>query len=83
MRAWIVKDALTKGIFQVNGIEKQNGIFVASGLGYLSFELYHGENKEWCRTREMAIAIAEKKRAERIKSLTKQIEKLRAIEFDV
>ena len=45
-------------------------------------ESYHGEGKEWCRTKEEAIKRAEEMRKKKICSLKKQIEKLNSLRFE-
>lgn len=44
-------------------------------------DYYHGEGKEWHRTRESAVAKAEEMRCKKIDSLKKQIEKLEKKRF--
>ena len=42
---------------------------------------FHGEGKEWHRTKEAAIAKAEEMRQKKIAGLKKQIERLEKLEF--
>ena len=43
---------------------------------------FHGEGKDWTRTKEAAAARAEEMKAKKIKSLKKQIEKLERMKFE-
>ena len=45
-------------------------------------DCYHGEGKEWHRTKEAALVRAEKMRQKKIASLKKQIEKLERMKFE-
>lgn len=80
---YITKYALTKGIFKKNAKTSYSGlnnITVKVGT-YLTY--YHGEGKEWHRTRESALARAIHMRRRKIESLEKQIEKLENMTFEV
>ena len=79
MKVWITKYALTSGI-----LEKEVKDFGDGSVREIenSFPIYyHGEGKEWHRTKESAIAKAEEMRKKKIASLKKQIEKLEKMEF--
>lgn len=79
MKVWITKYALTSGI-----LEKEVKDFGDGSVKEIenSFPIYyHGEGKEWHRTKESAIAKAEEMRKKKIASLKKQIEKLEKMEF--
>lgn len=78
--AYITKYALTEGILVV---EVQESVRAAPGtvLDTRPYrDAYSGD--EWHRTREAAIAQAEKMRAKRLASLEKQIAKLKALDFE-
>lgn len=83
MRVWITKYALTWGI-KVEEVEEYDpetiGIRPKSGTGLPRF--YHGEGKEWHRTKLEALQKAEEMRRGKIESLKKQITKLEALRFD-
>lgn len=81
MKAFITKYALTQGIYEIeaeichsinpdmiSNINRQNNC-------------YHGEGKDWHRTKESAIERANAMRATKIKNLQKQISKLEKLEF--
>lgn len=78
-KAFITKYALTDGIkeVEVEVCDEYPGMVKGSGL----FALYHGEGKEWHRTRESAVKKAEEMRVNRIASLKKQITKLEKLKF--
>lgn len=80
MRVWITKYALTTGIFEME-VESQSedgtGVY-----GKAWSDCYHGEGKEWHRTKEAALVRAEKMRQKKIASLKKRIEKLEMMKFE-
>ena len=80
--AYITKYALTTGIYSAHGEvchEISSTMFSErKNYGFLN---YHGN--EWHRTKEDAIMRAEEMRNRKIKSLEKQIEKLREMTFVV
>lgn len=79
MKVWITKYALTKGIFEME-VESQSedgkGVY-----GKVWSDGYHGEGKEWHRTKESAIRRAEEMRQKKIARLKNQIEKLEQMKF--
>lgn len=78
--AYITKYALTEGIISV---EVTLGHFpgVVREVGEARW-VYTYAGADWHRTREAAVASAEKMRAKRIASLEKQIAKLKALDFE-
>lgn len=79
MKVWIVKYALTQGLYEIEGEEYRKGCISQRNTSLPT--LYHGEGKEWCRTKEEAIHAAEEMRQKKIASLEKQIEKLKRMKF--
>lgn len=77
MRVYIVKYALTNGILETEAKETK---FVEM-INTEEFGFLHGEGKEWTRTREEAVSVAENMRAKKIASLQKQINKLENLNF--
>lgn len=73
---WVSKYALTKGILKVENAETSDDFPIIAMCGYVS---YYGN--DWHRTEAEAIARAEEMRVAKIKSLEKQITKLRAMTF--
>ena len=80
---YITKHALTQGI------EKEQGRVCEAGggsmiechpVGYSAY--YHGEGREWHRTREAAIKKAEEMRLAKIKSIKKSLAKMEALRFE-
>jgi len=82
MKAFITKFVLTAGIQEVDDAEisglSSTMISVKSLGPYANF---HGEGKEWHRTREAAVLRANVMRTAKIVNLTKQIKKLEATAF--
>lgn len=80
MKAFITKYALTEGILEKEGeINPQaRSMFCAENE---TFGYFHGEGKDWHRTREGALKRAESMRLAKIASLKKQISKLEALKL--
>lgn len=78
MKVWVTKYALTNGIEEVEVNVNEN---LASVVGARFPTYYHGEGKEWHRTREQAVKRAEDMRAARLKSLSKQVKRIEALTF--
>jgi hypothetical protein len=83
MKVWITKYALTQGIYDVEGevCTGQIDMFVQKNCGMISC-YYHGEGKEWHRTRRAAVATAKEMRDRKIASIQKKIAKLKAMTFE-
>lgn len=79
MKVWITKYALTQGIFEK---EVREGIDGSAVYGETLYESYHGEGKQWHRTKESAIKRAEEMRKDKIERLKKQIKKLERMRFE-
>jgi hypothetical protein len=84
IHVWITKDALTKGIQERDGEydSEYPRMFVVkakAGTSNLYDQYYH--NKEWHRTKELALFQAEAMRLAKIKSLERTLTKLKAIKF--
>ena len=79
MKVWISKYALTTGLYEAE-VDPSN---TCSGSVYdkKTTAFYHGEGREWHRTKEDAIKRAEEMRIKKIASLTKQIQKLENMKF--
>lgn len=79
MKYWISKYALTRGIFEIEGIHDDfgNSLQYKDNTGWLGF-YYKGEYHE---TEAAARSAAEEMRTKKIASLRKQIEKLERMEF--
>lgn len=86
MKAWITKYALTQGIIPVEGrIDPGDvNVFIVPPVGSSPFPFtsyFHG--LEWHTSRYDAMIRAEDMRKAKIKALTKQLEKLQAMTFEV
>ena len=82
MKVWITKYALTQGIIEDDAEicinTDKTGNMISCGIG----NYYHGEGKEWHKTKESAIKKSEEMRQKKIESLKKQIEKLERMRFE-
>jgi len=79
MKVFVTKYALTIGIQEVDVRECGDGMVVQGDGCYANY--YHGEGKEWHRTRESAAARAEEMRRKKIESVKKLVAKLEAMTF--
>ncbi len=72
---------MTVGIVEEEGEPSPNwpSMFVVKCKSYDAY--YHGEGKDWHRTKESAVAKAEAHRQMRLKSLRKQLAKIEALKF--
>jgi hypothetical protein len=79
LTVFVTKYALTDGIQekQVTLNESFPNMVTGSGM----FEHYHGEGKNWHRTRVGAIKRAEDMRVKKIESLQKSIKKMEQMRF--
>lgn len=79
MKVWISKYALTTGLYEVE-VELSNTF---PGMVYekKNMVFYHGEGREWHRTKEGAVKRAEEMRIRKINSLKKQIKKIENMKF--
>lgn len=81
---WVTKYALTDGVREVQGelANSSPSMFVVRSKEHGRVDgYYHGEGKEWHRTREAALARAEEMRIAKIASHEKSIAKLRKLSF--
>lgn len=82
MKVFVTKYALTQGIKEVEVEDCGNGMvrtpgFLSNGGG----RCFHGEGREWHRTKEAAVERAEKMRVDKIKSLQKSIKKIQDLKW--
>ena len=82
MKVWITKYALTQGIIEIEAEECGKGFEGMIQTKEKCPSYYHGEGKDWHRTKEDAIKKAEKIRQKKIESLKKQIKKLEEMRFE-
>jgi hypothetical protein len=82
MKVWITKYALTKGIIEVDDAQNCNDASMIRCPSLGSFAMFHGEGKEWHKTKESAIAKAEEMRVKAIATHLKSIEKLEKMRFE-
>ncbi|WP_431785830.1 hypothetical protein [Paenibacillus lactis] len=79
MKVWISKYALTTGIYEIEARETHSPNMVVDAKDSLA--MYHGEGKEWHKSKEEAIKRAEIMRKKKIESLEKQLQKLKEMKF--
>ena len=73
-KVWITKYALTKGLYEMEVVKtSEDGDSV---YGKAWYDAFHGEGKDWCRTREEAVQLAEEMRSRKINNLKKKISEL-------
>lgn len=79
---YITKYALTTGISHVLArvVKDTNGQMIEVKMG-VHIVYFHGEGKDWHRTKESAIERADEMRMKKITSLRKQIKKLESLKF--
>ena len=81
MKVWITRYALTDGILDTDAKvcfdADATGNMISCDRGY-----FHGDGRDWHRTKEAALVRAEKMRQKKIASLKKQIEKLERMKFE-
>lgn len=80
--AWITKYALSTGISE-ELVEHCNPGDMAKVVGGDWSQYFHGEGREWHRTRAGALQRAEAMRLVKIASLQKQIAKLEKLRFEL
>jgi hypothetical protein len=77
MNVFVTKWALSHGIIKMQVTDCGNGMVKGPG----PWDFFHGEGRDWHRTREAACDAAVAMRVKKIVSLQKQIEKLGKLEF--
>ena len=79
MKVWITKYALTQGIYEANvTLSASPSMVCGSGV----FEHYHGEGKEWHRTKEQAVNKARDMQTAKLASLAKSIARIKMLKFE-
>jgi hypothetical protein len=84
MRAWITKYALSRGIIEVEGIEDSEypGSLAVKSKNETYLTSYFW-GKEWHTSLFDAVIRADDMRKAKIKALTRQLERLKALRFEV
>lgn len=77
---FVTKYALTRGILEIKAIELDNGMIKCTVNSHTTY--YHGEGREWHRTKDEAVKKANEMREKKLASLKKQIVKLESLSFD-
>lgn len=81
MKAFITKYALTHGIQEVDDAEISPQAPSMISVRSFGVACFHGEGKDWHRSREGAVTRAEEMRVKKIASLQKKIIKLGELTF--
>lgn len=87
MKAWITKHCLTQGIqeMEVDMCNTSGSMVrvktVDRGQWRGGYTYFHGEGRDWHRTRESAVKRANAQRDRKISQLEEQIKRLKAIQF--
>ena len=82
MKFWISKYALSTGIKEIDvEWDPDFPTMLTDRSGSLA-QNYHGEGRDWHRTRDGAVRIAREMRLKKIASLQKQISKLEKLRFE-
>jgi len=76
MKAYVTKYALTRGIQEVEVTHETN---YPEMIWINAFEIYH--KPFWHETREEAVLHAEKLREAKLKSIEKQVKRIKALKF--
>lgn len=79
MKIYCTKYLFTDGITVAEAEIKGDMAIVREGSDYPMF--YHGEGKEWHKSRDGAVRRAEDMRIKKIQSLNKRIKKISAMVF--
>lgn len=81
MKVWITKYAITGGIIEVDAeISSTSPTMIKADLsGRWSY--FHGEGRDWHRTRESAVTRAEAMRVKKIASLKKSLKAIESLTF--
>lgn len=84
MTVYITKHALTSGIQEARDAQicrtVSESMIQVPSLGWNAY--FHGEGKQWHRTREGAVAKAKEMQAAKIRSLEKSLKKIKTMRFD-
>lgn len=78
--AYITKYALTEGILELRVELVGDNMVKCTTSTYPQY--FHREGRDWHRTKESAIARAEVIRATKLKSIEKQIKRIKELRFD-
>lgn len=82
MKVWITKYALTTGIYEAEVEDgHRDSIVVTVPRIWFYVEHFHGEGKDWHRTKESAVARAESMRIKKIASLKKSLSAFEKLRF--
>ena len=83
MKVWITKYALSKGIFEVEVEEPDprypHMVVHCTGTHGAWRNYYHGEGRDWHRSKEAAVQRARKMATAKIKAVETSLKKLRAL----
>ncbi|WP_457797593.1 hypothetical protein [Methylocystis sp. S23] len=81
MRVWITKYALSSGVFEMDADHDERWPDMVSNRSN-RLQNFHGDGRDWHRTKESALVKAEEMRVAKIEALKKQIAKLENMRFE-
>ncbi len=76
MKVWITKYALTRGLFEIDA--KVDGKYASGPDPAGNWKIF---TREWTKTREEAVKVAEQMKTRRIASLRRSMKKLEEMKF--
>lgn len=79
VKLFITKYALTTGIEEIECEEGGGGVVKTVGKSWSGY--FHGEGREWHRTREAAVTRAKEMQTKKVAALKKQLAKLESKVF--
>ena len=80
IKVWVTKYALTKGIITLD-CHEPGPLNREDMISIGGYDTAKGDGIEWHRTQESAAASAELMRKKRIKSINKQLKRLKSLNF--
>lgn len=81
LTVWITKYALTQGVFMSTVVDVEDGMVKVVDADVSTY--FHGEGRDWHRTEENARKRFEEIKIAKLKSLNRQVKKIKALEFDI
>lgn len=82
MKIWVTKYTLSQGILEIDAEPCHIESMISYKTSSCKIQFFHGEGKEWHRTKNAAVVRAEEMRIAKLKSLDKQMKKVAALKFN-
>ena len=80
MKVWITKYALTAGLEEIEVRDCGGGMVETAAQSWKQY--FHGEGRDWHRTKEGALARCEAMRKAKLKSIDKQRKRIESLRFE-